>query len=102
MGKRKIARLNKITAKKLVKRVLGVSGAGLKKIPTRDEVDIYYMIMGELKITVENDWFGQTDRFIMNISVPTSACVPMRLYFHSDTLEEDHAAEEKWKEIEEI
>ena len=57
-------------------------------------------MMGELLITVENDWFGQTDRFILSISAPMSAYDPMRLYFYSDTLEEDQAAEEAWKEEE--
>ena len=97
MEKKKIARLNKKTAQALVKRVLGVSGAGLTKEETGNGADIYHTMRGELLITVENDWFGQTDRFIVNISVPTSTCVPMRLYFHSDTLEEDQAAEEAWK-----
>ncbi len=58
------------------------------------------MAMGELNITVENDWFGQTDRFILSISAPLSACNPMRLYFRSDTLEEDCEAEEAWKKEE--
>lgn len=101
MGKKKITRLNKKTAQALVKRVLGVSGAGLTREETGDGADIYRMTMGELNITVENDWFGQTDRFIVNISVPASACSPIRLYFRSDTLEEDCAAEEKWKQEEE-
>ena len=100
MGKKKIARLNKTTAQKLVKRVLGVSGAGLSKEETGDEADIYHMTMGELEITVENDWFGRTDYFILSISAPMSAYDPMRLYFHSDTLEEDQAAEEEWKKEE--
>ena len=95
--KRRISKLDKKTAKALVKRVLGVSGAGLSKEETGDEADIYHMTMGELEITVENDWFGQTDRFILSISAPMSAYDPMRLYFHSDTLEEDQAAEEGWK-----
>ena len=96
--KRRISKLDKKTAKALAKRVLGVSGAGLTKEETGDEADIYHMTMGELEITVENDWFGKTDRFILSISASMSAYDPMRLYFHSDTLEEDQAAEEEWKE----
>lgn len=98
MGKKKIARLNKKTAQVLVKKVLGISGAGLTREETDDEADIFCTMRGELLITVENDWFGKTDRFILNISVPASACSPIRLYFHSDTLEEDYEAEEEWKE----
>ena len=100
MGRKKIARLDKKTAKALVKRVLGVSGAGLTKEETGNGVDIYNMTMGELQIKVENDWFGQTDLFIMNISVPVHAPESIRLYFRPDTLEEDWKAEEEWKKRE--
>ena len=97
MGRKKIARLDKKTEKALVKRVLGVSGAGLTKEETGNGADIYHMTMGELQIKVENDWYGQTDLFIMNIFAPMSASDPIGLYFRPDTLEEDFEAEEKWK-----
>ena len=101
MEKKKIARLNKKTAQKLVKQVLGISGAALTKEETGDEADIYHMTMGELKIKVENDWFGKTDLFIINISAPRSVHDNViRLYFHPDTLEEDWEAEEAWKKEE--
>lgn len=97
MKRKRIARLNKKMAQALVKRVLGVSGAELTKEETGDGADIYHMTMGELKIEVENDWFGQRDLFILSIVAPMSAYNPMRLFFHPDTLEEDYAAEEEWR-----
>ena len=94
---RNLVQLNKKVAKELVKKVLGVSGAGLTKEETGDGADIYRMTMGELNITVENDWFGRNGLFVLTI-FNTTQC--MRLYFHPDTLEEDYEAEEAWKKKE--
>lgn len=91
---RNLVRLNKKTAKKLVKKVLGVSGAALMKEETGNNVDVYHMTMGELDITVENDWYEKNGLFVLIIS---SVMVRMQLYFRPDTLEEDYDAEEAWE-----
>ena len=96
--KRNLVQLNKKTAKELVKKVLGVSGSVLQKDKTGDGADIYRMTIGELNITVENDWLGRNGLFVLTIDSRTQH---MRLYFRPDTLEEDFEAEEEWKRDEE-
>ena len=95
--KRNLVQLNKKMAKELLKKVLGVSGSALMKDKTGDGADIYRMAMGELNITVENDWFERNGLFVLTIGSTTQH---MRLYFHPDTLEEDYEAEEAWKKKE--
>lgn len=91
-------RLTKETAKKIVKKVLGVSGNGLVK--NEDGSDTYEMKQGELIIKVENDWYEENGLYVLEISHNSFVLTTMRMYFRPDTLEEDMEAEEKWLSME--
>ena len=88
-------RLSKKTAKEIVRKVFGQSFGHLEK--DEDGGDIYRMNIGELSVTVENDWFERNGLYVVNIAAHSHSVNHMQMYFRPDTLEEDTDAEEKWR-----
>ena len=97
---KKTIKLTKKTAEELVRKVLGVSG----KLETRtqtSEICIFKMQVGEMEVSIENDWHKRNGLFLMQISFPYSGSVTW-LYFDPVTLEADlHANATAQKELRE-
>ena len=90
-------RLAKKTAKELVRKVFGQPFGYLEKDKDSGDADIYRMNIGELSVTVENDWFERNGLYVVHIAAHSHSVNHMRMYFRPDTLEEDTDAEEKWR-----
>lgn len=95
---KKTIKLTKKTAEELVRKVLGVSGK-LEKQTQAPEICIFKMQMGEMEVSVENDWYKRNGLFLMQITFPYSGSVTW-LYFDPVTLEADlHANATAQKEL---
>lgn len=90
-------RLSKKTAKELIKKVFGAALGNLEKDKANDGVDIYRMVIGELSVIVQNDWYEKNGLYVVHIEAPLHSVNDMRMYFRPDTLEEDIYAEENWR-----
>lgn len=93
----KSLRLSKKTAKEIIRKVFGTVIGSLEKDKTNDEADIYRMNIGELSVTVQNDWFEKNGLFVVHITAPLHSVNDMRLYFEPETLAENIDAEYRWR-----
>lgn len=82
------------TASTLVRRVLGVSGAGLCR-ELWDDGTHYEMKLGELMVEVRPYCYGR-NKMVISVLLTAGICGTLCMCFEPDTLEEDWEADKAW------